>query len=195
MSIVIRPAVLSDVAQIIPLIKMASGGLSEFLLDDILEGVPADAFIEMALTDENTTYYYTNVLVADSHGKIVGASNYYPAEEHGLFSLMRSFIDKEKLDILEPYFNSRVENSMYINTLAVIPEYRHTACGLILGKKIEKIAQEQKKRCISAHVWKGNKVLFYAMKMAGFKEVEYLDISHPSLTYEGGMVLLKGNDI
>lgn len=194
MNIILRPAVLSDINGIIPLIKMASGGLTEFLLDDILVGVPAETFIEMALTDENTTFYYSNIIVAESSRIIIGASNYYPAELHTLPDAMRSFINQDKLNLLQPYFNSRVDDSLYINTLAVLPEYRNTTCGLILGKKIEQIAKNQKKRCLSAHVWRGNKTLYYAMKMAGYKEIEHLDISHPSLTYEGGMALLKGPD-
>lgn len=135
MSIIIRQALLRDISAIIPLIKMASGGISEFLLDDIVPGVPADSFIEMALTDENTTYYYPNVMVAENSQTIIGACNFYPAEEDCISDLMRSFIAKDKLDILQPYFNSCVEKSLYINTLAVLPKYRHTACGLILGKK------------------------------------------------------------
>lgn len=195
MSIVVRPAILSDVSAMIPLIKMASGGLSEFLLDDIVTDVPADFFIEMALTDENTTYYYPHLMVAESAQTIIGASNYYPAELHGLPDIMRSFITKEKLDILQPYFNSRVEQSLYINTLAILPEYRHTACGLILAKKIEQVAREKNRRCLSAHVWVGHTELHSAMKMAGYEEVEHLDITHPGLFYEGGMVLLKGPDL
>lgn len=194
MSIIIRPAVLSDINEIIPLIKLASGGLTEFLLNDILVDVSEENFIEMALTDENTTFHYSNIMVAESSRMIIGASNYYPAELHGLPDVMHSFIDQDKLNILQPYFTSHIEGSIYINTLAVLPEHRNTTCGLILGKKIEQIAKTQKKRCLSAHVWKGNKALYYAMKMAGFKEIEHLDISHPSLTYDGGMALLKGPD-
>lgn len=190
-----RQAKLTDIDAIVPFIKIASGGLSEFLLSDLIPGVSADLFIEMALTDENTTYHYNHILVAESNSKIIAASNYYPSKLHCLPDLMRSFIAKEKLKVIEPYLNSRVDGSMYINTMGVAEEYRNSLCGLILGKKIEAIAREQDCCCLSAHVWIENTPLYKSMLDGGFKVVEEVDISHQSLPYKGGMVLLKGPDL
>ena len=120
MSIIVRPAREDDIEFIVPFIKMASGGISEFLLTDAVKGVSVDELIEMALTDENTTYYYENILVAEYHQRIIGASNYYPAEQHCLPDIMRSFLSKEKLDIIQPYMNSHVNESMYVHTLAYV---------------------------------------------------------------------------
>ena len=191
MQIITRPAKLRDVDAIIPFIKMASGGLSEFLLGDIIADVSPDTFIEMALTDENTTYHYHYMMVAESDHKIIAAANYYPAELHGLPDIMRSFIAKEKLEIIQPYLDSRVDGSMYINTLAVDEAYQNTACGLILGKRIEQVAREKHHWCLSAHVWVENTVLYQNMLKSGFKEVEHVSVEHPSLQYQGGMVLLR----
>lgn len=196
MSIRVRPAKVDDIEAIVPFIKMASGGISEFLLTDAVQGVSVDELIEMALTDENTTYHYQNVLVAEYQDQIIAASNYYPAEQHCLPDIMRSFLSKEKLDIIKPYTESRVNFSMYIHTLAVSHDYRHTGCGLILGKKIEQIARTQQKQCLSAHVWCDNTVIYDGLKMAGFKVVEHIPIKeHPDLLHQGGIVLLKGPNL
>lgn len=195
MSIIIRPARLCDIEVIAPYIQMASGGISEFLLTDLVPGMSVSDLIEMALTDENTTYYYQNFLVAECEKKIVAAGNYYPAEAHGLPDIMRSFIAREKLDVIQPYMRSSIKHSMYVNTLAVAPEYRNTFCGLLLAKGIERIAKERGMRCLSAHVWRDNTLVYNGLKMAGFEKVETIDIiEHPDLPHKGGMVLLKGPD-
>lgn len=195
MNMIVREARLDDIEAIVPFIIMASGGLSDFLLHEQVMGMSVEDLIEMALTDENTTYHFQHMLVAEHHKKIIGASNYYPAHLHGLPDIMRSHISKEKLTLIEPYFNSRVPDSLYVHTLAVAPEYRHTCCGFILGKKLERIAQQQQQKCLSAHVWKDNTLVVQGLKMAGYKRVEDLDIPfHPELQHQGGMVLLKGPD-
>lgn len=195
MNIVVRPANLSDVESIVPFIQTAAGGICEFLLADLVPEMSVSELIEMALMDENLTYHYQNVLVAECNKTIIAASNYYKASEHCLPDILRSLISKEKLAIIEPYINSVVKDSMYIHTLAVSEQYRHTPCGIILGKKIEQIAIEKNMRCLSAHVWRDNIPVYQGLKMAGFMEIEDLAIEpHPDLPHIGGMVLLKGSD-
>ena len=195
MSITIRPAKLDDIEAIVPYIQMASGGITEFLLQNLVEGMSVSDLIEIALTDENTTYHYRHILLAEYEGSIIAASNFYPSEHHGVPEILRSYIPKEKLNHIAPYFTSTVDASLYIHTLAVAPEYRHTSCGVILGKAIEDIAKKQKKQCLSAHVWKDNTLVIQGLKMAGFKTAQRINIPyHPNLPHNGGMVLLKGPD-
>ena len=195
MSITIRQARLEDIEAIAPFVQIAGGGIAEYLLTDLIPGLSINETIEMALMDENTTYFYQHFLVAECKQTIIGASNYYPAEQHCLPDIMRSMISKDKLDRIEPYISSKVDHSMYIHTLAVAPAYRYTSCGLALGKKIEQIAKENHYQCLSAHDWRDNKPVYLGLKMAGFKEVQHIPIAeHPDLPYQGGMVLLKGPD-
>ena len=134
-------------------------------------------------------------MVAELNDKIIGAANYYPAELHCLPDIMRSHISKEKLDLILSYFNSKLDDSMYIHTLAVDPNYRHTSCAVILGKKIEIIAKQQKKKCLSAHVWQDNTPVLLGLKIAGFKKIQDIHIPyHAELPHKGGMALLKGPD-
>lgn len=195
MPMIIRPASLDDVSNIVPYVKMASGGLSDFLLANLIPNMSVDDVVEMALTDENTNYYFQNFLVAECEGQIIGATHYYPAEQHSIADLMQSFIAKEKLDIIAPYLNTAVPNSMYVNTMAVAESYRTSLCSLLMGKKVEQIARQQKRKCLSAHVWRENKLVYEGLIIAGFQEVEEFIIEpQPELIYHGPMVLLKGLD-
>lgn len=194
MNSIIRFAGVDDIQHIVKFVEMASGGITEFLVEDLVGEMTSSDLIEMILNDEATPLYYENFLVAENNGKIIAAANFYSAEEHQLSEVMRTFVEEDKLKIIEPYLNSRVPNSMYIHTLSVDPSYRHIIVGFNLCGKIEKIAQEKGFKSLSAHVWRGNKLVLNALKLLGFKDVEYLSIpNHPLFEYEGGMVLLKKN--
>jgi hypothetical protein len=193
MSITVRPASLSDVSDIVPFLKISSGGMSDFLLMHLIPNMSVDDLIEMALTDENTTYYYPQFIVAEENNRIVGAAHFYSSDRHGLPDLMRSMIPKDKLDRLAPYFSSSVPNSMYIHAMATAESHRRSLCGLLMGKKIETIAKIENKTCLSAHVWRENKLVYTGLQIAGFRAVEsFLLPTEPPFIYHSPMVLMKG---
>lgn len=196
MNVNIRQARLDDIQQIVPFVRMAAGGISEYLLTDLIEGMSVDDILEMALADENTPYYIENFLVAEKKQSLIAAANFYPAENHHLPDIMQSFITKDKIDVIKPYLDTRVDGSMYIHTLAVLPAYRLSAVGFKLAKNIEKTARDKGYQCLSAHVWRDDKLVFNGLKMAGFEEVERVFIpQNEHIKYKNGMVLLKGPDL
>ena len=195
MNFTIRPARLDDIQQIIPFVRMAAGGISEYLLTDLVEGMSVDDILEMALADENTPYYIENFLVAEKKQHVIAAANFYPAENHHLPDIMKSFLSKDKIDVIKPYLDTRVDDSMYIHTLGVLPAYRLTAVGFKLAKHIEKIARENGTKCLSAHVWRDDKLVYNGLKMAGFEEVDRVYIpQNEYIKHKNGMILLKGPD-
>lgn len=195
MKVVIRPATLVDIDAIIPFIQIAAGDVIEFVLTDEHISLTVKELIEIAIFDENTIYHYKNILVAEYNKIIIAASNFYPAEYHGIPEIISSFVSQEKLKIIEPYFKSIIKNSMYIHTLAVAPEYRHMSCGLLLCKEIESIAKNKNMACLSAHVWCDNTLVYNGLKMIGCEIIEHIPIANnPNLFHQGGMYLLKGPD-
>lgn len=196
MNINYRIAQADDIDSITDYMEMASGGITEFLLKDLISNVSPKELIKLALNDDNTPYYYTNVIVAEVDNKIVGATNFYPADQHGVPDIMLSFIPKDRIETLEPFLNSHVDNSLYIHTLAVHPDYRQTAIAMDLCKCCEAIALEAGYEYISAHVWADNTPVVYALKIAGFSVVEQIDIKpHPLLPHNNGMLLLKSQNL
>ncbi len=196
MSITIRNARMDDVTAIVPFIKMASGGISELLLEDMIAGVSADELIEMALLDETAPFYYHNVIVAESDGTLIAAVNFYEAEKHCLPDIMKALISKDKLDLVKAYLQNHIENSMYIHTLAVDSAYRYSSVGLDLCKRVERHAKRKNKRCVSAHVFQANTLVFNGLMCAGFKVVERIPIpKDPKLYYQSDMLLMCGPDI
>lgn len=195
MSIIVRPASLHDVSQIVPYLKMASGGLSDYLLMDLVPNMSVDELIEMALTDENTPYYYTQFIVAQENDLVIGAAHFYPSERHLLPDLMLSMIPKDKLEAISPYYRSYIPNSMYIHAMATAESHRKSLCILLMGKKIEDIARHQNKKCLSAHVWRDNTVVYKSLTLAEFKEVEsFMLPTEAPFVYHSPMVLMKGPD-
>ena len=196
MKIDYRIARAEDIDSITDYMEMASGGITEFLLKDLISNFSPKDLIKLALNDENTPYYYANVIVAEVNNKIVGATNFYPADQHGVPDIMLSFIPTDRIEILAPFLNSRVDNSLYIHTLAVHPDYRQTAIAMDLCKCCEAIALESGYEYISAHVWTDNAPVVTALKIAGFTVVEEIDIKpHPLLPHNNGMVLMKSQNL
>lgn len=194
MCIKIRPARLDDIKNIIPLLIKASGGITEFLLEDYAENI--DDLIEIALLDENTSIFYENIIVAEIDREVKGIANYYPSEHHCVPDVMRALISKTKIDALLPYLTTHVPNSMYIHALAVSSNNDNHFIALCLTKFIEKKARTLEKKCLSAHIWQNNSSIFEALSMSGFIVVENLDIPHHNaFTFNGGMSLLKGPEL
>jgi hypothetical protein len=196
MSIVIRQAHINDVQGIIPFIKQASGGITDFLLKDIIKGMSPDELIEMALLDDSTTFYIDNILVAEKEGEIIAAVNYYQSQEHGIPNVMKALIPDEKLTLITPYLETSVENSMYIHTLAVDTNHCHSALGFDLCRQVGLAAKLKGKSCLSAHVFYGNTYVYDALLTAGFKVVKEIEMPRsPLLYHQTNMALMQGPDI
>lgn len=192
MTIEYREARADDSDAIAELMEIAAGGLSDFLLTDLILGMNPRKLIEAALSDENTPFHFSNIIVAEKAGKVIGAVNFYPANQHEIPDIMRSIIPEKRLKVFEPFYNSKVPDSFYIHALAVLPEYRQTSVAIDLFKFCKEMAIASNYEHMSAHVWVDNTSVVNILKAAGFSEVEKIHIKpHRLLPYKKGMVLLK----
>ena len=192
MTIEYREANSDDTDAIAQLMEIAAGGLSDFLLTDLILGMKPRELIAAALNDENTPFHYSNVIVAEKIQQIIGAVNFYPANDHAVPDIMRSLIPKKRLAIFEPFYASKVPDSFYIHALAVLPEYRLSSIAIDLFKFCREMAITSGHEYMSAHVWADNTSVVNILKTAGFSEVEKIHIKpHKLLPYKKGMVLLK----
>jgi hypothetical protein len=195
MSIRIRAARIDDIAAIVPFIRQASGGISDFLLRDVVDGMSVNELIEMALTDENTVYHFSQCIVAEQANQLIGVTHFYPSAQHALSDLMLSMISQDKLDIIAPYFSSFVPDSLYVHIMAVAESHRTALGGVLMGKKIDEIARFQQAQCLSAHVWQANDSVFQGLKTLDFKPVQSFTLKpQPEFLYSGAMLLMKGPD-
>ena len=196
MAIEYREARADDTNAIAELMEIAAGGLSDFLLTNLILGMNPRELVEAALTDENTPFHFSNIIVAEDAGNVVGAVNFYPANQHGVPDIMRSIVPAKRLAVFEPFYNSKVPDSFYIHALAVSPKYRQSSIAIDLFKFCKEMATTSGYEYMSAHVWADNTSVVNILKMAGFSEVERIHIKpHKLLPYKKGMVLLKSKPL
>jgi ribosomal protein S18 acetylase RimI-like enzyme len=196
MTITYRQANADDADIIAELTVMTAGGISDYMLNNLFPNTSTEEMLKLAILDEDNAMCYDNTLIAEEDGKVVGATNYYPATDHVIPEIMRAFIPQERLDHMENFYGTRIEDSLYIHTLAVIPEYRNTPTALDLCHLLEDVAKEKGLKYLSAHVWADNKPVVTALTFAGFKVDRNVEVKrHELLPHDDGMLLMKSPEI
>ncbi|MCH9643837.1 MAG: GNAT family N-acetyltransferase [Gammaproteobacteria bacterium] len=196
MSITYRQANADDADIIAELTVMTAGGISDFMLNDLFPDTTTEEMLKLAILDEDNPMCYNNTLLAVENDKIIGATNYYPASQHLVPEIMRAFIPQERLDHMKNFYETRIDDSLYIHTLAVLPEYRNTPAALDMCHLLEGIAKEKNLKYLSAHVWADNTPVVTALKFAGFQVDRNVEVKrHELLPHDDGMLLMKSPEI
>jgi ribosomal protein S18 acetylase RimI-like enzyme len=191
-----REARSDDIDAIAELMHLAAGGISDFLLSKLVLGLSVTKLIAIALRDDQANFHFSNILVAEMDGKVVGVVHFYPANEHAIPDVMRTFVPKKRLAVFEAFYASKVKDSFYIHAIAVHPKFRNFSIDTDLFKFCKDMAIASGYDYLSAHVWQGNKISLNNLKMAGFVEIEKIAIEpHKLLPYKKGMVLLKSRKL
>jgi ribosomal protein S18 acetylase RimI-like enzyme len=196
MEMTYRIARADDLKVLTKLVDLAAGGIMDFLLQGVFGKNSAKKVFELALVDEESSLFYENFVLAEISDQVIGAANFYPSEQHRVSQMMEAYIPKDRIDHLFNYLNSRVDDSLYIHTLSVLPEYRKTLAAPEIFTYCEKLARSMNFNCLSAHVWRDNTPVYIALKHAGFEVVAEINIKpHRLLPHEGGMLLMRGQQL
>lgn len=184
-----------DAYQIAELLHVASGGISDFLLNDILPNCDLIDLITLGVTDKAATISFSKTLIAETNKQILAILNFYPAEDHKIPDIMRSFIPADRITHIEPLFSKSVPDSLYLHALAAKPKAEHIAknsVGRCLFLKAVDYAKSVGVNKLSAHVWLNNdRVLEVALKL-GFEVYHRISFPyHPLLAHRNEMLLLS----
>lgn len=144
--------------QIARLIMMAM--TDECCLHFCGEGRGLEQFFEMMcvlVMAENTQYSYMNTLVAVADGRVVGIATSYDGGR--LHELRRAFIDEAKQRLGRDHSGMDDETQageLYLDSLAVLPEYRRQGIARRLLKATKRKADMMGLPCVGLLVDKGN---------------------------------------
>ncbi len=190
--ILYRPARLDDSEALAKLMRMAGGGIADFLLQDRFEDLSCHELIKMVVADEVTPMGYHNHIVAEHQGRVVSAINYYPAEQHILPDIVHNLIPAERIEYLADFYQVPIEQSLYLHSIATLPDYQRQGISTALYTHLQDIAKAGNFTSISAHVWQGNHAAVNAFKKLGFSQHSIVEIKpDPAFTYQSNIVLLK----
>lgn len=190
--IVFRPATSDDAVVIAQLTMMAADGLVEFLMDDLVPDTSSQQLLTSMIASETGEASYHNTEVAVHNTVVIGIAQTYPAEKHRITEEMRSFFPQERLDLLEDFFNSRVENSLFLDTLAVAPEYQGQGIGTQLIHRVKQKAKALGYLSVSLITWANNRQAIELYQRQGFQPIKSIQVGqHPDLGHSQGAILLN----
>lgn len=182
----------ADAPIVADFVAKAGDGLFESLLDGIVPGVGSREFVRMAVNTSDSPLHYANAVIAEEEGRIAGMALCYPSAEYGLHPVLRNLVPNRRLEPLKALFDSKVEDSLYLNSLYVAEHARNAGLGRLLVEFCLDLAVEQGLSALSLHAWADNDAalrIYFALR---FEEVEKVPVSlrnKPERTC--GMVLLK----
>ena len=190
-NITYRRAALTEAGEIAQLINMASGGMIDFLFHDLTPDLTTLEVITMAVESEIGELSYHQIDVAVSKKMVVGIANSYSATKHQITDSMKTFFPPDRLAAVYEFYQTIIEDSYYLNALAVLPEYRRQGIGEILISKIKKKAINLGFSVLSLMVWTDNTEAIIFYKNQDFREVKLIPIvSHPLLPHPEGCILM-----
>jgi ribosomal protein S18 acetylase RimI-like enzyme len=187
-----RTAHLTESLDVARFIRVAGGGLYEFLFDDLVPLLSADELLAIAIASDNDPVSYRNCHVAidEGSGNILGTANAFPAD------LLRDpsygLLPSERAEHIRPMLRLQDWGSMFLNALAVDDQYRGRGIGSCLLDWALAHARELGLPRLSLHVWADNFAAREYYRARGFIDIGVADIAlHPRLPHQGGSVLMS----
>ena len=186
-----RMAIREDSRRIAELFSISSDGVVNYLWMTLEPEYPGLVPIEIGAVRyarEEGNFSYTNCVVAELEGEVIGQLCTYPVEANAEES-------QEPVDpVLEPYARLEVPGTLYISSLALFEEFR----GLGLGTRMLSIAKDQARGrnldALSLLVFEQNAGAVKLYKREGFREVDRAPVvPHPLINHTGDVILMAAD--
>jgi ribosomal protein S18 acetylase RimI-like enzyme len=187
-----RQATEEDSRRIAELFSISSDGVVDYVWSTLAPDYPGLAPIEIGAVryaSEEGNFSYTNCVVAEREGEVIGQLCTYPIETHPAES------DEPVDPVLEPYGRLEIPDTLYVSSLALFDEFR----GMGLGTKFLSIAREQARErgfdALSLLVFEQNTGALRLYEREGFRIVDRTPVVPHPLINHGGDVLLMTAEI
>jgi ribosomal protein S18 acetylase RimI-like enzyme len=160
-----RPATKEDSRAIAELFRISSDGVVDYVWITLAPEYSGLEPVEIGAhryAREEGNFSYTNCVVAEREGEVIGQLCTYPEAES-------AEEPDEAVDlVLEPYARLEIPGTLYISSLAVFDEFR----GMGLGTEMLSIASERGLDALSLLVFEQNTGAVKLYEREGFREVD-----------------------
>lgn len=148
--------------------------VSDGLLQKIFTKVDIKQALVLVSGNDSPLFNCSNIHVIKSQksGKIVAMLLGYQITNQSLPLILKAFINKEKIELLEKVLCHQYINSYYINTLYVAPECRGLGFASLLLDIAKLIMQQHSLKSIVLHCFKDNQNALNMYKSYGFEIVD-----------------------
>ncbi|MDF2636500.1 MAG: GCN5-related N-acetyltransferase [Pelosinus sp.] len=194
MEILYRTGKQEDSLSIAEGIDRASGGIVDFLFHDLVGQYTPAQVMAKSIEERQGTDSYENAIVAEYQDNIIGVVYSYSAKFHGITDSTRSFFPGDRLAFLKDFYNSRVEDSWFLDSIYVDEEFRGAGIGSKLIQLTKQRAKDNGLTKLSLMVMADNAVARRTYERNGFGIVKHIDVQeHPLIPHKGGIYLLVSN--
>jgi len=191
MDILYRRGKIEDCSKIAEGINLASGGIVEFLFHGLLENNTVAEIMADFLRAETGYDSYKNAIIAECQGTIVGIVYSYPAKFHEITEETKAFFPSDRLILLADFFNSRVDHSLFLDSIYVDESFRGQGIGSKLIALTKAKAKENGYLQLSLMVMNENMVARRAYERNHFTIVKHIEVKeHKLIPNKGGIYLL-----
>ncbi len=190
MDIIYRPARKKDCPKLGELTSLAAEGMLEFLLDGLVPGMTAVEVAAYDLKDNKGQQSYRNIIVAEVNKKVKGMAFSYHSQHHRISEDMRKFIPADRLEPLETFYSTRVEDSLYLDTLAVDPDLHGQGVGRALLEMTKQKALDMGLGSLSLIVYAHNQTALRLYGKQGFQEVGEIPMESLDWVPDDGAAML-----
>jgi len=191
MDITYRKAQYSDCPMVAEYIYYASDGLLDYLFKDAIPDMTVTQLLTYGLADVERHNSYKGVVVAESNKQIIGMLQAYSTIHHQIDDEMRAIIPGEKLEQLNEFYNSRVDNSLLINAMYVDERFRRQGVASQLISLAREEARSQGYDKLSLFVLADNTPAQKLYESTGFKTVKEVIFNDAAkINHTGGIDLM-----
>ena len=180
-----------DSRRIAELLSISSDGVVDYVWMTLESEYPGLEPVEIGAVryaSEEGNFSYTNCVVAEREGEVIGQLCTYPVE------VSAEAPDGPVDPVLEPYARLEIPDTLYISSLALFEGFR----GLGLGTKLLSIARAQARArnfdALSLLVFEQNTGAVKLYEREGFREVNRTPVvPHPLIRHTGNVILMAAD--
>jgi ribosomal protein S18 acetylase RimI-like enzyme len=192
MTLIYREAEKRDCLKLTELRNIASDGIMEHLLHDLIPGMTPVQVAAYDMEKDKDPHTYRNAIVVTEETDVVGMAFSYPSYYHKITDKMRKFFPADRLEHLNDFFSSRVENSWYLDALGVFQSHRRRGIGERLISLTKKRAVEHGYSVLSLIARADNELALPLYKRTGFEIVKKIELRpNEFIRHDQGCVLMR----
>lgn len=176
MTLRIRFGAADDSSALADFIIQAGNGIFEQLFGGLVPGVGVKDILRLAVSDPDSCFNFSNAIVVETEGEVVGTLLGYAAERYGLPPVAETLVPRKRREPLERLLQSRAPGSYYINTVAVAPSAQGLGIGRLLVETSVGVAEQEGFASLSLHAWQDNDAAVALYRSLGFRVVEEIPV-------------------
>lgn len=200
-----RAATRADCRRIAELFNVAGAGVPEYVWTSMAGDFPGLSPIEIGerrYARDDIPFSYLNTVVTEIDGRVVGILVTFPNDDVDPNS--EDFGDEEAMpeeanepdepDVMKPYRELEIPNSLYICAVALEPEFRGQGLGTRLMEIARRQALEKGIKTLSLLAFDANPKAVKLYERLGFRTVDRMPVvPHPLIHYEGNVLLMAAD--